>query len=113
MRDEMQENKLEGLHAKFRLELILESPALRRAEDILEEAGVSGWTVIPAKSGFDGRQRWSRGTDISAATDMIVLICVGDADIIPPVLPKLHSLLKRHIGVLNIMPVQVLRNAEF
>ena len=101
------------LHEKLRLELIIESPALRRAEDILEEGGVSGWTVIPAKSGYDGRQRWSRGTDISMATDMVVLICVGDSELILPTLSKLHTLLKRHIGVLDITMVKVLRNAEF
>lgn len=101
------------LHDKLRLELIIESPALRRAEDILLEANVHGWTVLPAISGFDGRRRWSRGTDISTATDMVVLICVGDENILLPLLSKLHTLLKRHIGVLDIMKVQVLRDAEF
>lgn len=101
------------LHEKIRLELIIESPALRRTEDILSDAGVSGWTVIPAVSGFDGRQRWSRGTDISASTDMVVLICVGDENIIMPILKDLHNLIKRHIGVLDITRVQVLRDTDF
>ncbi len=101
------------LHEKLRLEFIIESPALRRAEDILSEAGVTGWTVLPAISGFNGRHRWSRGTDISMSTDMVVLICVGDSEIIMPALSELHALLKRHIGVLNITTVQVLRDAEF
>jgi PII-like signaling protein len=113
MSDDIKQELPIDLHEKLRLELIIESPALRRAEDILQAASVTGWTVIPAKSGFNGRHRWSRGTDISAATDMVVLICVGDADIIPPILPQLYTLLKRHIGVLNIMKVQVLRNTEF
>ena len=101
------------LHEKMRLELIIESPALRRAEDILIAAKVTGWTVIPAKSGYNGKNRWSRGTDISASTDMVVLICVGDAEFLLPCLSKLHSLLERRIGVLNLTTVQVLRKAEF
>lgn len=101
------------LHEKLRLELIIESPALRRAETILSDANVHGWTVLPALSGFDGQRRWSRGTDISASMDMVVLVCVGDEDIILPVLSKLHTFLKQHIGVLDISKVQVLRDAEF
>jgi len=101
------------LHEKMRLELIIESPALRRAEDILLEANVTGWTVVPAVSGYNGQRRWSRGTDISASTDMMVLICVSDAEFLLPCLSRLHNLLKRHIGVLDLMSVQVLRDAEF
>lgn len=101
------------LHEKMRLELIIESPALRRAEEILLDAKVTGWTVVPAVSGYNGKRRWSRGTDISASTDMMVLICVGDAEFLLPCLSRLHNLLKRHIGILDLTTVHVLRDTEF
>jgi PII-like signaling protein len=101
------------MHDKLRLELIIERPALRRAETILQDAGIVGWTVLPAISGYGGGQKWSRGTDISAATDMMVLISIGDADIIEPALTALHSLLDRHIGILNVGQVKVLRDHKF
>jgi len=103
----------ETLHPKLRLEIILESPALRRAENILREGGATGWTVLPAVSGFGGTHRWSRGTDISASTDMVVMICIGDEDILLPLLEKLQKLLARHIGVLNFSEVKVLRDGLF
>jgi len=101
------------LHEKLRLELILEKPALRRAEKLLGDGGVTGWTVLPALAGSNGTRRWSRGQDLSASTDMVMLVCVADEATLMPRMTELHALLERHIGVLNIMRVQVLRDAEF
>ncbi|MEM7728130.1 MAG: DUF190 domain-containing protein [Pseudomonadota bacterium] len=98
---------------KLRLELIIESPAVRGAEDLLREAGVTGWTVIPAMSGFGGQTRWSRGTDLSGATDMVVLICIADEDVLTPALKKILAMLDRRIGVVNVSDVRVLRPGLF
>lgn len=98
---------------KLRLELIIESPALRRAEDLLRDAGATGWTVVPAISGFGGQTRWSRGTDISEATDMVVLICIADEDVLEPALKTILSMLDRRIGVVNVSDVRVLRPGLF
>ncbi|GLQ23764.1 hypothetical protein GCM10007853_16380 [Algimonas ampicilliniresistens] len=98
---------------KLRLELIIESPALRRAEDLLRDAGATGWTVVPAMSGFGGQTRWSRGTDISEATDMVVLICIADEDVLEPALKTILSMLDRRIGVVNVSDVRVLRPGLF
>ena len=98
---------------KLRLELIIESPALRRAENVLTDCGVTGWTVVPAMSGFGGQTRWSRGTDISESTDMVVMICIGDAEVLEPALLRLHKILDRRIGVLNVSDVRVLRPGLF
>ena len=98
---------------KLRLELIIESPALRRAEDLLQEAGVTGWTVVPAMRGFGGETRWSRGTDISESTDMVVIICIADEHTLTPALQKILTLLDRRIGVVNVSDVRVLRPGLF
>ena len=101
------------LHDKLRLEIIVERPALRRMENVLDEAGVKGWTVMPCISGYGGRVRWSRGTDISGASDMVVLVSIGGADVIMAALDPLHKLLDRHIGVLSVSEVRVLRPGRF
>lgn len=98
---------------KLRLELIIESPALRRAEDLLRDAGVKGWTVLPALSGFGGQTRWSRGTDLSASTDMVVLISIADEDVLAPAMDKILALLDRQIGIVNVSDVRVLRPGLF
>lgn len=98
---------------KLRLELIIETPALRRAEDLLQNAGVTGWTVVPAMRGFGGQTRWSRGTDISESTDMVVIICIADEETLTPALSKILTLLDRRIGVVNVSEVRVLRPGLF
>lgn len=98
---------------KLRLEMIIESPALRRAEDLLKDAGVTGWTVVPAMAGFGGTSRWSRGTDISESTDMVVLICIADEDVLAPALKSVLAMLDRRIGVVNVSEVRVLRPGLF
>jgi len=101
------------LHDKLRLELIIERPVLRRAENLLESAGVLGWTVLPAMAGFGGNTRWSRGTDISGSSDMVVLISIGSAERITAALGPLHELIDRQIGMLSVSDAKVLRPGKF
>lgn len=101
------------MHSRLRLELIIERMAVPRACKILEEAGLSGYTVLTAVSGFGGTARWSRDTDLSASSDMAVIISIGAGDQIQPALKQLESLLGSHIGVLSVGEVQVLRPENF
>jgi PII-like signaling protein len=101
------------MHAKQRLELIIERMALRRACEILEAAGCTGYTVISAMEGFGGQRRWRRGDDLSAAEEMVVIITIGDAVKIEKVLGDLHRLLDDRIGVLSVSAVEVLRPERF
>ena len=60
-------------------------------------------------SGFGGQTRWSRGTDISESTDMVVLICIADKEVLEPALKTILTMLDRRIGVVNVSDVRVLR----
>ena len=101
------------MHTKKRLELIIEKPAMKRACRVLEEAGVKGYTIFPAMGGYGNSMRWQRGTDLSASRDMVMFICVFDADIITKVSAKLENLFGSHIGVLSLSDVGVLRDDKF
>lgn len=101
------------MHTRHRLELIIERMAVRRACNILEAAGLTGYTVLPAISGFGGGNRWSRDTDISAAGDMIVVVSIGNEEVVNAALQQLEDLLSAHIGVLNVSEVKVLRPDRF
>jgi len=101
------------MHVRHRLELIIERMAARRACNILEAAGLTGYTVLPAVSGFGGGNRWSRDADISAAGDMLVIVSVGGAAAIETALTQLEELLSAHIGVLNVSEVKVIRPDRF
>lgn len=101
------------MHPRLRLELIIERMAAPRASKILESAGLTGYTILPALSGFGGETRWNRDTDMSASSDMVVVVSIGASEQVRTALSQLESLLGNHIGVLSVGEVQVLRPDRF
>ncbi|AXE64038.1 hypothetical protein BBF93_07250 [Hyphomonas sp. CACIAM 19H1] len=101
------------MHVRYRCELIIERMAAPRACRILEEAGLTGYTVLPAISGLGRQTRWNRDSDISASSDMVVVVSIGAQEQIEAALKEIESLLSNHIGVLSICEVKVLRPDRF
>lgn len=96
-----------------RIELIIERMAYKRAGRVLEAAGLTGYSVLPALAGFGNGNRWSRDTDISSSSDMVVVISIGPADTVQACLAELQKLLGAHIGVVSVSDVQILRPERF
>jgi PII-like signaling protein len=101
------------VHDKRRLEIIVERMALTRAGNILEAAGLTGYTVLPAMAGFGNSAHWQSAGDLSTTQDMVVVIAIGDNEKIERALEDLARLLSRHIGVLSVGDVQVMRPGRF
>lgn len=101
------------MHTRQRIELIIERMAYKRAGRIFEEAGMTGYTVLPALAGFGNNNKWSRDTDISASSDMVVMIAIGDGPRVEASLTSLENLLGQHIGVVSVTDVQVIRPNRF
>ncbi|MEL6662285.1 MAG: DUF190 domain-containing protein [Pseudomonadota bacterium] len=101
------------LHQKRRIELIIERMAYKRACRVLEQVGVTGYTVLPSMAGFGGKNRWSRDTDISSASDMVVIISITDEEKADEALEQIANILGSHIGVVSVSDVQVLRPELF
>lgn len=101
------------MHEKRRLELIIERMALRRAQEILENARLTGYTIINANAGYGGGRRWRRSGNLSSADEMSVIVAIGDQDKIDLALEELEKLLKAQIGILSISRVEVLRPDRF
>ena len=101
------------MHDKRRLELIIENMALPRACNVLEEAGLTGYTVVPAVAGYGSSARWKGVDDLSDTREMAVVIAIGDDERVTRALREIHSLLEAHVGVLSVSTVQVLRSERF
>lgn len=101
------------LHRKRRIELIIERMAYKRACRVLEQSGMTGYTVLPSMAGFGGGNRWTRDTDISAASDMVVIISIGEAEKVKGALAQIANILGSHIGVVSVSDVEVLRPELF
>jgi len=100
-------------HNKHRLELVIERMAYKRAGRILVDAGVTGYTVVPALAGYGNGNPWQRDQDISGSRDMVVIICITDDETLEVIKEKMLSLLESHIGVVSISAVTVLRPDKF
>jgi PII-like signaling protein len=101
------------VHTKKRIELIIEKMAWKRAGRVLEGAGLTGYTVVPALAGYGGGNRWQRDADISAANDMVLMVSIGSSERVEKALVEIENLLGAHIGVVSVSDVQVLRDERF
>ncbi len=101
------------MHETRRLELIIEHMAVRRAQAILEDAGLTGYTIVKAAAGYGRGQRWRRSGNLSSADQMAVVIAIGDQEKVDRALEDLHTLLKEQIGILSVSRVEVLRPERF
>ncbi len=101
------------VHARKRIELIIEKMAHKRACRVLEAVGMTGYTVVPAMAGFGGGNRWNRETDLSASRDMVVIISIGDEHRVNEALDQIADILGDHIGVVSVSNVSVLRPDRF
>lgn len=97
----------------LRIELIIERMAHKRACRVLESAGMTGYTVLPAMAGYGNSKRWSRDTDLSASGDMVVIISIGDEAKVLATMEKIGDLLGAHIGIVSLSEVDVLRPSKF
>lgn len=97
----------------LRIELIIERMAHKRACRVLEAAGMTGYTVMPAMAGYGNSKRWSRDTDLSASGDMVVIVSIGDEAKVRATMVQISDLLGAHIGVVSLSEVEVLRPSRF
>lgn len=101
------------MHAKKRLELIIEMPAFKRACRVLEESGVTGYTALPCMAGFGSGNRWQRGNDLSSSRDMVMIVSILDEDLLPKITQAIENLIGSHIGILTVGDVEVIRDDRF
>ncbi|MEM8657632.1 MAG: transcriptional regulator [Pseudomonadota bacterium] len=100
-------------HDAKRVEIIIEAPMERRLKNALEEAGVTGYTVLPVLGGSGRSGRWSREGQVSSAGGMVAVICILREDRVQALLDASLKVLERHIGVVSVSDCQVLRAERF
>ncbi|HVL70427.1 MAG TPA: transcriptional regulator [Beijerinckiaceae bacterium] len=100
-------------HPKKRIEIVLEAPALNRLIDRLEKANVSGYTVLPALAGRGSGGGWSREGLAGDAGRMVMVLCIIDGARVDEVLEAAYGVVSRHIGIVAVSDVQVIRAEHF
>ena len=101
------------MHDAKRIEIIIEQIMERRLTDALTAAGVTGFTVLPVRGGSGRSGPWNRSGQISRAEGMSCVVCLVRPDRLDSVLDGFFPVLERHIGIVNVSDVQVVRAELF
>jgi len=99
-------------HTAKRVEIVIEAPLERRLKDTLEDAGVTGFTVVPVSGGSGRSGRWSREGQVGRS-GMVMVICLIKPERLDGLLEAAFAVVEKHIGVVSVTDAQVLRAERF
>ena len=100
-------------HKAKRVAIIIESVMQKRLTQTMEEAGVTGWTILPVLGGSGRSGEWSREGQVSRGTGMVQVVCIIKPERLDALLEAVFSVVDRHIGVVTVGDVEVLRAERF
>ncbi len=99
-------------HNAKRVEIVIEKPLEGRLTDALTEAGVTGYTVVPVRSGSGQSGPWTREGQVGRA-GMVMVVCLIKPERLDPLLEAAFAVVERHIGVVSVTDALVLRAERF
>ena len=100
-------------HKAKRVEVIIEAPLERRLTKALDEAGVTGYTILPVRGGSGRSGRWSRSGQVSPGSGMVAVVCLIKPERLDELLNASFAVVEPHIGVVSITDAEVLRAERF
>mgnify|MGYP000269917909 CR=1 FL=1 len=94
-----------------RIEILVDSPLVRRVTDAIDRAGITGWSVLPVTSGSgrDGPWREER----VMGTDKSLVLTIASVDRAQALVETLAPMLTSHGLLLTMWDVQVVRGERF
>lgn len=100
-------------HKAKRVEITIESIMRSRLTKALQEAGVTGYTVLPVQGGSGRSGEWSRSGQVSRAEGMVQVVCIIRPERVDELLEAAFGVVERHIGVVCVTDCEVLRAERF
>jgi nitrogen regulatory protein PII len=100
------------MHARKRIEIVVEAVRAEEVTGLLDRLGATGWTQLPVLAGR-GRQGVRRGGDLSGVLDNVVIICICGAAVAERVVEAREELLGARPAIVNITDCHVLRAEHF
>jgi nitrogen regulatory protein PII len=96
-----------------KLEIILSGEHQAFATDLLDKAGVTGYTIINNVSG-KGRHGFHEGHLMFNEEDVLIMIIAAVPEqLVPPILEGLAPFYSEHSGVVFVSDIQVTRLVKF
>ena len=100
-------------HQAKRVAIIIEQVMQSRLTHVLEEAGVTGFTILPVLGGSGRSGAWSREGQVSRGTGMVQVVCIIRPERLDEMLEAAFAVVERHIGVVTVTDCEVLRAERF
>jgi len=100
-------------HKAKRVVITIEAIMQRRLTDALMGAGVTGYSILPVLGGSGRSGEWSRDGQVSRASGMVQVICIIKPERMDALLEAAFEVVDKHIGVVTISDVEVLRAERF
>jgi len=100
-------------HKAKRVVITIEAIMQKRLTDALESAGVTGYSILPVLGGSGRSGAWSREGQISRASGMVQVICIIREERLDGLLDSAFEVVDKHIGVVTISDVEVVRAERF
>ncbi|MEM8690521.1 MAG: transcriptional regulator [Pseudomonadota bacterium] len=100
-------------HQAKRVAIIIEQVMQRRLTEVLKDAGVTGFTILPVLGGSGRSGEWSREGQVTRAGGMVQVVCVIKPERLDPLLEAAFKVVDRHIGVVTVSDCEVLRAERF
>lgn len=100
-------------YPKKRIDIMVEAPLMKRVLGLLDQSGVSGYTVLPALAGRGIDGSWHRDGLVGRVGAVVQIFCILDEERVDAVIEPLFALVSRQIGIVTISDVQVIRKDHF
>ncbi|MEM1375484.1 MAG: transcriptional regulator [Pseudomonadota bacterium] len=99
-------------HPAKRVEITIEAPMERRLRKALEEAEITGYTILPVLGGSGRSGSWSREGQVGRS-GMVQFICIIRAERLNTLLDAAFAVVEKQIGVVCITDAEILRAERF
>ncbi|MES2492070.1 MAG: DUF190 domain-containing protein [Pseudomonadota bacterium] len=94
-----------------RIEILVDTPLVRRVTDAIDSAEITGWTVLPVTSGRGHEGRWRE--ERVMGTDKSLVLTISSSEKADVLVDALAPMLTSHGLLLTMWNVEVIRGERF
>ena len=100
-------------HDAKRVEITIEKAMQSRLTRALQEAGVTGYTILPVYGGSGRSGEWERSGDVTRGSGMVQVVCMIPGEKPDELLNAAFTPVEKHNGVVSVVDCQVLPAERF
>lgn len=94
-----------------RLEILVDTPLVRKVTQAIEDAAISGWSVVPVTSGRGREGRWHE--ERVTGSDKSLVLAIASEEKAAALIEQLAPILTSHGLLLTMANVEVVRGERF